>query len=41
MKHIKRITVSKASDDFLGDAFFQVWLAVFTSMLAAAFGSKR
>ena len=39
MKHIKTVTVAKASDPF-GDVFFQVWLTAFVTMLSAAFGSK-
>jgi hypothetical protein len=45
MKHVKRISVAKAAtskqfDDPAGAIFFQVWLSVFTTILAGAFGFK-
>lgn len=39
MKHVKTITVAKASDA-AGAIFFQIWLSVFTAILTGAFGSK-
>lgn len=41
MKHIKNVTVAKASNDPLGFAFLQIWLVVFTSIITGAFGGKR
>jgi len=40
MKHIKTVTVAKASDA-AGQIFLQIWLQVFTAILAGAFGLKR
>ncbi len=39
MRHVKTITVSKASDG-AGAIFFQIWLSVFTWIISGAFGSK-
>ena len=39
MRHIKSVSVQKASDS-AGLIFFQIWLSVFTSILAGAFGIK-
>ena len=41
MKHIKNLTVAKASGDPLGYVFLQIWLVVFTSIITGAFGGKR
>jgi len=40
MKHLRPLTVAKASDPFAA-IFFQIWLTVFSSILAGAFGTKR
>lgn len=39
MKHVKSITVAKASDPF-GSIFFQIWWAVFSWIITGAIGSK-
>lgn len=39
MRHIKTVSVQKASDS-AGQIFFQIWLSVFSSLLAGAFGLK-
>lgn len=39
MRHIKTVSVQKASDD-VGLIFFQIWLSVFSSILAGALGLK-
>lgn len=46
MAHIKKITVSKAAVedkqmDPIGAVFLQIWLLVFTWILAGAFTSKN
>lgn len=40
MKHIRPITVAKASDSF-GYFFFQIWLTLFTTLLSGAFGAAK
>jgi hypothetical protein len=45
MKHISKLTVAKASfidkqTDEAGAVFFQIWLFVFTWILAGAFGKE-
>ena len=40
MKHLRPISVAKASDSF-GYIFFQVWLMAFTTLLSAAFSSGK
>lgn len=41
MKHLRPISVAKASDTF-GYIFFQLWLTAFTTLLSAAFtGGKK
>jgi len=41
MKHIKRISVAKASSDPFGMIFLQLWATVFFTILTGAFGGKR
>jgi len=40
MKHVRPISVAKASDAF-GAIFFQIWLSLFVSLLTGAFGSAK
>jgi hypothetical protein len=40
MKHLRPISVAKASDSF-GYIFFQIWLAAFTTLLTAAFSGGK
>ncbi len=40
MKHIKAITVTKASIDPGGQIFLQIWLAVVGWMITSAVGDK-
>lgn len=40
MKHLRPISVAKASDSF-GYLFFQIWLAAFTTLLSAAFSGGK
>ena len=40
MKHIRPITVAKASDAF-GAIFLQVWLSAFITLLSGAFGAAK
>jgi len=40
MRHIRTITVAKASDAF-GYFFLQIWLAAFFTLLTGAFGSAK
>lgn len=43
MRHVTRVTVARADAKQLdggGAVFFQIWLSVFTTILAGAFGLK-
>ena len=40
MKHLRPISVAKASDSF-GSLFFQIWLYAFTTLLTAAFSGGK
>ncbi len=40
MKHVKPVTVAKASDPF-GAIFFQIWLSVFTWLITGAFSEGK
>lgn len=40
MKHIRTISVAKASDAF-GYFFLQIWLTAFVTLLSGAFGAAK
>lgn len=41
MKHLRTISVAKASDDAFGAIFLQVWLTAFITLLSGAFGAAK
>ena len=40
MRHLKKVTVAKASDDIGAAIFFQLYFTVLSIMLSAALGGK-
>jgi hypothetical protein len=40
MKHVRPISVAKASDAF-GSIFLQIWLSAFVTLLSGAFGASK
>lgn len=41
MKHVRTLTMQKASIDPAGQIFLQIWLAVVSWMLTSAVGDKN
>lgn len=41
MKHLRKISMTKAQDDAFGFIFLQLWLAAFTTLLTGAFSEAK